>query len=487
MKIEWGVRGAVMTVLTMGVPGATLAQQVPSGAMTMPEVVRTALDRSREIRQARYALDEAEEQVSEAWGNVYPVVELSANYTRNVSPSISFLPAMIFNPAAGPEELIPVRFGADNLWVSSITVDQTLLDAASFFGLGAAGRFRALQDEVLRARTQAVVTRVRVAYYDLLLAQEQERLIDNSVRRVRENRDEANALHRAGLASDYDVLRLEVELANLEPNLRRAGNAIVQARRQLAVELDLDDPESLAVAGSLAAMNLEDVSANTSDNRAILQLSRIGSFGSEGGAALAARALGVRSDLRQLELTEDLRRTDLRIEQAQYFPTVSVFGGYDINAQQNGSPSFFGSPRAYGRRVGVRLSLNIFNGFQRESRIDQRRAGLRSAQSQTRLARDQAKVQVRTIADQVDEALLRARAQGFAVQQAGRGFEIARAQRREGISSQLELTDAEVALRQSEFNYAQAVYDYLTARARLDEAVGQVPLVDRVDVAAVSQ
>ena len=91
------------------------------------------------------------------------------------------------------------------------------------------------------------------------------------------------------------------------------------------------------------------------------------------------------------------------------------------------------------------------------------------------------------IADQVDEALLRARAQGFAVQQAGRGFEIARAQRREGISSQLELTDAEVALRQSEFNYAQAVYDYLTARARLDEAVGQVPLVDRVDVAAVSQ
>jgi outer membrane protein TolC len=53
--------------------------------------------------------------------------------------------------------------------------------------------------------------------------------------------------------------------------------------------------------------------------------------------------------------------------------------------------------------------------------------------------------------------------------------------------SQLELTDAEVALRQSEFNYAQAVYDYLTARARLDEAVGQVPLVDRVGLAAGSQ
>ena len=57
-------------------------------------------------------------------------------------------------------------------------------------------------------------------------------------------------------------------------------------------------------------------------------------------------------------------------------------------------------------------------------------------------------------------------------EQAQRGYEIARAQYREGISSPLELTDAEVALRQSEFNYAQAVYDYLAARARLDEALG---------------
>ena len=35
-----------------------------------------------------------------------------------------------------------------------------------------------------------------------------------------------------------------------------------------------------------------------------------------------------------------------------------------------------------------------------------------------------------------------------------------------------------MALRQSEFNYAQAVYDYLVARAQLDEAIGLVPLVD---------
>jgi outer membrane protein TolC len=78
----------------------------------------------------------------------------------------------------------------------------------------------------------------------------------------------------------------------------------------------------------------------------------------------------------------------------------------------------------------------------------------------------------------VEEAYLRATGQGLAVQQAQRGFEIASAQYAEGLSSQLALTDAEGALRQSEFNYAQAVFDYLVSRAQFDEATGQVPLVD---------
>ena len=57
-------------------------------------------------------------------------------------------------------------------------------------------------------------------------------------------------------------------------------------------------------------------------------------------------------------------------------------------------------------------------------------------------------------------------------------FEIASAQYREGLGSQLELTDSEVALRESEFNYAQAAYDFLVAQANLDLAVGSVPMVD---------
>jgi outer membrane protein TolC len=171
----------------------------------------------------------------------------------------------------------------------------------------------------------------------------------------------------------------------------------------------------------------------------------------------------------------------MRLEQVEYLPEVTLFGNYIISAQDNGSPNFFAAgdgQRAYSRIVGVRVSIPIFTGFSRDARIDQRRAGLRQAEIQTRQGVDLAQSEVRTLLETADEALLRARAQRLAVGQAQRGFEIASAQYREGLSGQLELTDAENALRQSEFNYAQAVYDYLVARARLDQATGRVPLVD---------
>jgi outer membrane protein TolC len=468
---------AAVALACLAAPAAAQQAPAPAAALTLPEVVRSVISRSRDIRQARYALDEAEERVAEAWGGVFPNVNVSASYIRNVSVPVNFLPAVFIDPTAGPDDLIPMKFGADNIWSSALNVDQPLFDARSFIAVGAAGRYRALQGELLRSRTQAVVTRVRSRYYELLLAQEQARLTENSVRRVREGLEQARALNRAGLTSEYDVLRLEVEVANLEPNLRRAVNAIAQARRQLAVELDLENPDSLRVAGSLATMELDDLAANSAENRAILE------FGTVPAQApsvdeLVTAAMSARSDVRQLEFTETLRHTELRLEQVDYFPTVSVFGSYTINAQQNGSPDFFGRPRAYGRTVGVRVSLPLFNGFERESRIDQKRAAVRAAESQTRLATDQAKADVRTLAEQADESLARARGQRLAVKQAARGFEIVSAQHREGLSSQLELTDAEVALRQSEFNYAQAVYDWLATRARLDEAIGQVPMVD---------
>ena len=305
--------------------------------------------------------------------------------------------------------------------------------------------------------------------------------IRQSVDRVRHSLKETRALNEAGLSSSYDVLRLEVELANLEPNLRRAENAIRQARRQLAIQASLDDHEALRVTGTLAEIDLFDVAANSEANREILAFAGMEVSDEAALGAGLSRANEARSDLRQLELTEELRHAEMRAEQAEYLPEVTLFGSYVISAQNNGGPTWFGAgggQRAYSQLAGIRVSVPIFQGFRRAARIDQRRAALRQAQAQTDLALDYAESEIRTLVERTSEAVERARGQRLAVGQAQRGYEIAQAQYEEGLGSQLELTDAEEALRQSEFNYAQAVYDYLVARAQLDAAFGQVPLVD---------
>jgi outer membrane protein len=476
----WGSRAATLVGLyaTIGFGlGEAQAQTGNRRDVTLSEAIRLALTSNRELETARLQLAGAEGQVREAWSAVYPSINASASYTRNLEVPGQFLPARIFDPNAGPDDLTLVRFGSDNNWFGQVRLEQPIFRAGVFLGLSAASRFQLLQEEVVRGQEQAIVTRTKQRYFDVLLAEESVRLNEESVRRVRQALAETQAMHRAGLVGDYDVLRLEVELANLEPALQRAQNAAEAARRTLAVDLAMEG-DLVDVAGSLAAV---DVVAGPGSADPLVSGFGVAIGPTSSVAALIEQARGNRSDLRQVGLTEELRRTELRAEQAEYLPEISFFATYGYSAQADGgvNPFGFGSGNSVTTpQAGIQVTVPIFNGFARPARIEQRRATLRQTETQGRQVAAQVENEVQTLYDQVEESRLSAQAQQEAVARATRGYEIASAQFREGLGSRLELTDAEVALRQTEFNLAQAVHDYLTARARLDQAVGVVPEVD---------
>ena len=468
-----GVAGAALLLAVTAAAG----QEIPGTRRTvsLEEALELAVANNRDLVAARLDLEGAEKRVKEAWGSVFPTLDLNMSYTRNLTVPGNFLPRIIFDPTADPDELVAVKFGADNSWSLQLRAEQPLFQASAFIGVGAAGRFQGLQQEVVRGRTIGVATRVKLAYYAALLADEGARLTGNTVERVRQTLEETRRMAAAGVSSSYDVLRLEVELANLEPSLRRSANTAEAAKRNLAVELALADLDAVDVVGSLLDIDLGDelVTGDGGVAAAGTQLSE---------DRAVDLAMENRSDVRQLALTEQLRIAELRAEQSEYLPRLTIFGTYSILAQQNGDPDFFGATdrqRSYGRQVGLQLTFPLFNGMKRPSRTAQKRAVVEQVRSQQALLRDRVESDVKTLLDGVAEARDRARAQRLARGQAERGYQIARAQYREGIGSQLEVTDAETALRQSEFNNAEAVHDYLTARARLEEAIGVVPELQR--------
>jgi outer membrane protein len=488
LNIGRRISGMIVTGLVVAlVPGPATAQTVSGTprdtvhALSIEDALRMALDRNRDLHAARLSVHEADGRVAEARSGVLPRVDLNASYTRNITPPASFMPARFFDPDAGPDELTRVSFGGENVWSSTLTFEQPLFEGRAFAGVGAAGRYRALQEETFRGQVLDVMTRIRLLYYQLLLAREQARLIERSVDRVVQSLDETRALHRAGVAADYDVLRLEVELANLEPQLRRVVNDARAGERELVTALDLGEGTRIEVVGDLAQLDLEDPAANDPGNQTLLSLMGAAPPTSDDEAAvdeLLQRARDGSSELAQLELAEDVQSAELRVEQAAYLPRVSVFGSYQVHAQQDGRPDFFGQSglRGYGRLAGVQVSVPVFTGLQRGARVQQKQAAIRQTRTQREVAADRIRDRVRTVLEEAEDARLRVRGQRLAVAQARRGFEIASSQYREGLGSQLELTDAEVALRQSEFNYAEAVFDYLSSRARLDALLGQVPL-----------
>ena len=436
--------------------------------------LETALGNSDELRAAEAGLQIANQQVREEWSAVLPDVRFSASYARNFQVPVAFLPAVIIDPNAPPNELIPVRFGADNAWSAGIVLEQPLFEAQAFIGLSTAGRFRSIEIERVRGTAQQVVSRVRQGYFNALVADEDLRRLTEGVDRITETLAETRAMNRAGLTSSYDVLRFEVQLTNQEAQLTRAANAVDETRRLLLVELGLDPSVPIELLGSLADIDLESLDANSRANQEMLELA--GARGAENTEfeELLAVADRFRTDLRQLRGSIDLDEARVAIQRAEFYPTLSLFSNWNIQAQQNGNPSFFDNS-ATSTVAGLRLEVPIFTGFSRFARVEQAKATV--AQSEARLARAEREAieQVQTLHQNVMEARQRATSQKAAVGQAQRGFDIATAEYRAGIGSQLQITDADLALRTSEFNYAQAVFDYLTARSLLDLALGTAP------------
>lgn len=466
---RWAGRAVLAAAGWLFVLAGPVAAQGPAdGArvVTLPEAVELALDQNRDLRLARLEYEKAQEQADEAWGRTMPQLDASARYTHNFAVPVTFIQA--------GDSVVEFRFGSTHSWSFGLDATQPLFDPAVIVGVGAASRFQAYQGEIVRGTAHQIVTRVRLRFYDVLLAEEAARLNRQSLTRIAETLAETRAMYQAGLTSEYETLRLEVEASNVESDMRRAEDAVLAARRALAVELGLDPRLPIQPAGALASLELEPGANEEPANRTVFMTAGVLEPEERSVTELIELARETRSELRQLDLLESLRAAELRLERWSYLPRVSLFGTYQYAAQGD-EFEFYGPLSSDATFAGVQVSLPLFAGFQRPARIAQREATVEQVRVQHDRAVDQLESQLTTLHEQVVEARRRADAQRRSVEQAQRGYRIASAEYREGIGSRLNVTDAEVALRRAEFNYAESVHEYLTARARIDEVTGVVP------------
>jgi outer membrane protein TolC len=248
------------------------------------------------------------------------------------------------------------------------------------------------------------------------------------------------------------LLRAEVAVANLRPDVINAEDTHVLAMNNLKIAMGIPFSEEIAVDGSLEFHAVPDsIPAMATD-----------------------LVLDANPSISALRLQADVNRAIVSAQWSEYLPTLSAFGNYQLQAQKNdfrfSTNNFVGSIL-----VGLTLSVNIFNGLQTNARVEQARIDVRKTEEQISGLEKNLRTLTQSLTQRLQRARERVAAQLKTVEQAERGYRIATTRFLSGSGTQLEVNDAQLALTRSKVNRIQAVYDYLVAATELDQVLGRVP------------
>ncbi|HWQ61385.1 MAG TPA: TolC family protein, partial [Negativicutes bacterium] len=182
-----------------------------------------------------------------------------------------------------------------------------------------------------------------------------------------------------------------------------------------------------------------------------------------------AAALGKRPEMAQARLRLAMAEDKLRIARGGQMPTVALVA---TETRQDTMPS--SSKNSTSWLVGVNVQFNVFDNGLTRAEIKQAESEIAGAREQLRLVEDKITLEVCQAYLNVQEALGRIDNNKVAVKQSETDYELAQEKYENGVGTNLDVMDAELAKTQARTNYIQALYDYRIGRAQLDKAMGVV-------------
>jgi outer membrane protein len=431
--------------------------------LSLEEAVDVALKNNKGMLAAREKIREAEGGIITAQAGFLPTLSFSGSYTR-----IAQIPAMEF-PVFGPTE-VPVFSRVDPLdtigvtYVYGITgteamefsspdnyVTRATLQQPIFTWGRISNAFSLAQANLKAARADYQKTinglrfNVTQSFYNVILAKEFVKLSEDSYAQFEQHVDQVEDLYNAGMASKFDLLRTRVQLANMKPQTIRAKNGLELAEAALKMLLGVDLDAELNLQGELIYEPREITLADATEV-----------------------ALQQRPELIAMKHREKMAEKGIAIAKAANKPSVFLACNYDYKKPQMMLGTGWGSDW----NVTVALSLPIFNGFSYFGNVRQAAAQLGQVKFGIEQLVDGIKLEVKEAILNLEQNKEILEAQKNNVTQAEEALDIAEERYRNGLITNLEYIDAQLALTRARVEYLQTLADYRIARAKLERAMG---------------
>lgn len=428
--------------LTVGLLFAGAVSLHAQMRMTLDAAVALALSENPTIKVADMEVARYDYVKRQTWGNLLPKVSASGSYTRSIVKSTM---------RGG------ISFGADNTFAVQGDLSLPLFAPAIYRTLKLNDTQRAAAVEAARSSRIDLVAEVKKAFYNILLAEQSLAVLYESQATVQQTVNDTKLKYDNGLASEYDLLTAQVQLSNLQPTIIQTQSSIELAKLMLKMYLSIPEDVAIEVEGSLDALRDEVLA------------------GTQGLTADVSE----NSNLRTLELQEELLKRQLRATNASRIPTLAAFGSASYTGNdmapflgmggEDTSKYFWTHPIS----VGVQLSVPLFSGLVNMNRSRELKNQISQLGIQRTYAHEQVSVQVRSALNDLMTARETMLSQEQTVEQARKAYGISDTRFRAGAGTILELNSAQLAQTQAQLSFSQAIYNYLSAKAEYDRVVGR--------------
>lgn len=343
-----------------------------------------------------------------------------------------------------------IKMGLDNSWQVGFTAGMPIIAPQLWKSLKLSDTQILEKLEDARSSRINLVSQVKSAYYAMLLAMDSYQVILDNLSMAQFTAELYKKKFEYGAASEFDVLRTEVAVKNIEPELLQAEISIKQAKLQLLLLMGMAPTVDIAPTVSLATYEdtmFEDV----------LHIDRTDISGN--------------CDLRKLEIQTTLLDQALEVKKMAWWPTLSLSANYLWTSMSNGSPfsGFRWNPYSV---IGLTLNLPLFNGGQRLNAIKQAQVQVQEMEWQREYLTSSINMQVDIALDNIYKNIRTISSSSESVAQATRAHDIMQQSFEIGAATYLDLRDSELALTRSRLSYYQSIYNYLVARNNLELLLG---------------
>lgn len=410
--------------------------------LTLEDSIQLALSQNPYHLATEKRVEAAQNRVREAVSYFLPTFNAQGQNTLDEKLFELELPSII--PGEAPRK-VPFDFTKDYQVTLQFSV-PLYTSGRLMSGLRQAKNNLRSTEEYVRQSQHNTVFNTKRAFYGVLLAREFVKVAEEAVEVAENHFHNVQSLYEVGMASKFDLLRSEVEFANLKPQLIKARNRLNIAELSLKILLGLDLSQPIEIKGDLsyqpAAPNLEEC---------------------------LIQALQNRPEIGQLKFQKGVAHELAKLARASRFPTLAVAGTYNLwadklNFSSETWQSFY--------TINLVLSVPIFGGLASYAQEAQSKAAIKELDLTLKGLVDTIKFEVRQAILNLEEARESLLSQEKSVEQAQESLRIADLNYSEGLATSLDVSSVRALLTQAKTYYSQALYDYVISIAELDKAMG---------------